>query len=226
MRRPEVQAAGSLAQAPRAVALVLLALAATGAAGADENADEGCQSLARPTVGLPEQPVCRPGPVPKLPKNYPPGAPAPTRRGLDQPVATLFNVHSREALTVFPGRLPDEGRLAELFRCRGFGEPGHLDPRLIESALAAAADLGATRVEIISAYRSPKFNDALAKKARRVAAESRHTRGQALDLRLEGIPATRLAAWFWEHFEGGVGTYVGDDFVHIDVGPKRRWRGL
>jgi hypothetical protein len=185
-----------------------------------------CLTPARVPLALPEFPVCRPGPAPKPPKSYPAGQPAPKRRGLELPAATLFDVHRREALTVFPGAPPDEGVLARFFRCRGFGEPGHLDPRLLEAALGAAAEFRSARIEIVSAYRSPKFNDALGKKARRVAGESRHTRGQALDLRLAGVPAAKLGAWFREHFDGGVGTYPKDGFVHIDVGPKRRWQGL
>ncbi|HUT78029.1 MAG TPA: DUF882 domain-containing protein [Polyangia bacterium] len=210
----------------RSLAVSLLTLTATGARGFDQAPDSGCQSAFRPLAGLLEPPVCHPGPVPKRPKTYPAGEPAASRRGLESPLVTLFDVHRRETLTIFPGRLPGEGLLAGFFRCRGFGEPGHLDPRLLEAALAAAAELRANRVEIVSAYRSPKFNDALSKKARRVAGESRHTRGQALDLRLEGVTAAHLGNWFWEHFDGGVGTYPRDDFVHLDVGPKRRWRGL
>jgi hypothetical protein len=210
----------------RALALAFLTLAAAGARSSEQGSATDCRSVDRPLAGLPGLPVCRPGPVQKLPKAYPTGEPAASRRGLELPVATLFSVHSREALTIFPGRLPSEERLAGFFRCRGFGEPGRLDPRLLEAALAAAAELGANRVEVVSAYRSPKFNDALSKKGRRVATESRHTQSQALDLRLEGVPATRLGNWFWEHFEGGVGVYPRDDFVHIDVGPKRRWHGI
>jgi hypothetical protein len=210
----------------RTLVVAVLTLAATASRGFEQARDTGCQSVDRPLSGLPEPPVCRPGPVPKRPKAYPAGEPVASRRGLDPPLLTLFNVRNREALTIFPQQLPSERLLAWFFRCRGFGEPGHLDRRLLEAALAAAAELRTNRVEIVSAYRSPKFNDALAKKARRVADESRHTRGQALDLRLEGVPAGQLGNWFWEHFDGGVGTYPRDDFVHIDVGAKRRWRGL
>lgn len=182
------------------------------------------QTIDHPLIRPPELPVSRPGAIAAVKhKSYPAGEPAAGRPGPDPPAATLFNVHSREALTIFPGVPPDEQVLARFFRCRGFGDPGHLDPRLVEAIIAAAEGLGAARVEILSAYRSPKFNDMLAKKARRVAAESRHTTGQAVDLRLAGIPAGRLGAWFREHFDGGVGTYPRSDFVHIDVGPKRRW---
>ena len=219
---PETRAAAAGAGPLAALATLVLA----GAVPAEDRAPP-CQSIDHPLAMLPELPVSRPGaaPILKHDKSYPAGEPAASRRGLDPPAATLFNVHSREALTIFPGNLPDGMVLAGFFRCRGFGDPGHLDPRLLEAALTAAADLGTDRVEVVSAYRSSKFNDMLSKKARRVAGESRHIKGQALDLRLAGIPARRLGAWFWEHFDGGVGTYPGDDFVHIDVGPKRRWRG-
>jgi hypothetical protein len=57
---------------------------------------------------------------------------------------------------------------------------------------------------LISAYRSPKFNDSLAKKGRRVAAESRHTRGEAIDFGLTNVNAENLGKWLWDNFEGGL----------------------
>ncbi|MFO8072783.1 MAG: DUF882 domain-containing protein [Polyangia bacterium] len=209
-----------------AVMLLVVALSATllrAEAEATEAETEGdCFSYDDPLQEL-RLPISRPGPRPKAPKSYPPGAPVARRRGLDPPLTTLFNIHEREALPVFRDRRVPEPVLAELFRCRGFGEPGHLDPRLVEMVLDAAEEFEAPRVEIISAYRSPKFNDALAKKGRGVAPESRHTRGEAIDFRLEGTGACEVGRWLWENRDCGVGVYAADDFVHADVGPKRRW---
>ena len=83
----------------------------------------------------------------------------------------------------------------------------------------------APRVEIISAFRSEKFNDALSKKGRNVADESRHTKGEAIDFKIPGTKVRQVSAWLWEHFVGGLGTYDRDGFIHIDVGPKRKWWG-
>jgi uncharacterized protein YcbK (DUF882 family) len=65
----------------------------------------------------------------------------------------------------------------------------------------------------------------LAKKGRRVASESKHTEGRAVDFSLEEISAIDLGKWLWAHFDGGVGIYPDDGFVHIDTGGKRKWWG-
>lgn len=147
------------------------------------------------------------------------------RAGLREITTTLYNIHTREAVPIFKGRIPPDSVFDEFFRCRGFGVQKKIHPRLIEALLKAADNFDAPRAEIISAYRSEKFNDSLAKKGRGVADESRHTRGEAVDFTLPGIPAKSLGAWLRTHFSGGVGTYPRDNFVHIDVGPRRSWTG-
>jgi hypothetical protein len=147
------------------------------------------------------------------------------RRGLRRALTTFYSVHSDEAVPVLENRLPPAEVFDELFRCRGFGTQRHIDPRLIETAIAAARHFKSSRIEVISGYRSPKFNDALAKKGRHVATESRHTKGEALDIRIVSAKAEAVGRWLFDHFDGGVGTYRSNDFVHIDVGPKRRWQG-
>ena len=147
------------------------------------------------------------------------------RQGMHRVTATLFNVHSKEALPVLDGQLPPPDVLDALFRCRGFGTVHHLDDKLVQTALAAAIHFNSPRIEIISGYRSPKFNDSLSKKGRNVAGESKHTRGLAMDFRLIAAEAADVGRWLFDNFDGGVGTYVVNNFVHIDTGPKRRWRG-
>lgn len=202
-----------------------LALAAAGApaSGGEEQCEE--DPIADLVADL-EPPACRPGEAPpKADKVWGGSGTRYRPLGRREIATTLFNVHTREALPIFEKRLPPAAALARFFRCRGFGSARDLDPRLLEAALAAAAEFEAPRVEIISAYRSPKMNETLGKKGRRVAAESRHTQGQALDFRVTTVPARRVGEWLWESFEGGVGIYDRDDFVHVDVGPKRRWEG-
>jgi hypothetical protein len=211
-----------------ALAGASLLLAAAGDwvhADGDTSASE-CRCVDDPLADLfANDEQCRPRPQAKLSKVYPVQQPAARRRGVSPLLTTLFNVHSRELLPVFRDTPPTAVVLGEFFRCRGFATRAQLDPRLIETVLLAAAKFESVRVRVISAYRSPKFNDALAKKGRGVASESRHTRGEAIDFGLENVKAKELGTWLWDHFEGGVGTYEEDGFVHIDVGPKRRWSG-
>jgi len=163
--------------------------------------------------------------VPKVPKKYSSFGPPSKRRGRGKIVTTLYSVHSKEALAIIDKVPPAQDMLNELFRCRGFGKKKTIDPLLLETIIAAAIEFEAERVEIISAYRSPKFNDTLAKKGRRVAVESKHTMGRAIDFRLVGTKTSELSKWIWDNFDGGLGTYRNDNFVHIDTGAKRRWRG-
>ncbi|MBN2529991.1 MAG: YcbK family protein [Deltaproteobacteria bacterium] len=148
-----------------------------------------------------------------------------SRPGVVMPVATLYNAHTRETLPIFDSPKPKPELVRHFFRCRGFGETVDMAPALLDVLLAAARQFQAKRISIISGYRSPKFNDALAKKGRRVAAESRHMKGEAVDFRLDTVEARELGKWLRENFEGGVGTYRADNFVHVDVGPKRSWNG-
>ncbi len=195
----------------------------------EERIDESdLQSIEDPLEDLLEEEQSVPGAArkkPKVEKTYPFMGPVARRRGLNPLLTTLFNVHSKEALPVFVNRLPSRRALDDLFRCRGFAFVKELDPRLLVAVLATVKEFKSPRVNIISAYRSPKFNDSLAKKGRRVAAESRHTKGEAIDFGLTTVNAQELGKWLWDNFEGGVGTYRHDNFVHIDVGPRRQWRG-
>jgi uncharacterized protein YcbK (DUF882 family) len=204
----------------------VVAVCVLGTALAAEQTTDDCQSVEDPLADLFEDDEqCAPRPIVKVPKTYPVMQRAARRAGLNPILTTLFNVHTREALPVFRNVPPTPEVLADLLRCRGFAVRAEIDPRLIETVLAAAAEFESPRVRIISAFRSPKFNDALAKKGRGVASESKHTRGEAIDFGLVTVKAPVLGKWLWDNFDGGVGTYGNDDFVHIDVGPKRRWSG-
>lgn len=171
------------------------------------------------------RPQTRIVPQVKESKRYPRSWSPSKRRGIHPTWTTFFNVHSKEAVPVMANALPPQEVFESLLRCRGFGTTHPIDPQLIATAVEVARHFESDRVEVISGYRSPKFNDALAKKGRNVAMESRHSTGQALDIRIVSAPAAAVAKWLYEHFDGGVGTYTQNNFVHIDTGPKRRWRG-
>ena len=58
-----------------------------------------------------------------------------------------------------------------------------------------------------------------------VARHSLHLEGRAIDVRLDGIDCADLAAGALALSRGGVGYYRRSDFVHLDTGALRTWRG-
>ena len=78
---------------------------------------------------------------------------------------------------------------------------------------------------MLSGYRSPTTNAMLRSKSRGVAKNSLHMRGQAADLRLKSRSIGQMAKAASACASGGVGTYSRSNFVHMDCGPIRTWRG-
>jgi uncharacterized protein YcbK (DUF882 family) len=58
-----------------------------------------------------------------------------------------------------------------------------------------------------------------------VAKRSLHMDGKAMDVYLEDVALDRLRAAALDLGRGGVGYYPVSNFVHLDVGPVRRWVG-
>ncbi len=77
--------------------------------------------------------------------------------------------------------------------------------------------------EVISGYRSPKTNEMLRAKSSRVARNSYHMRGMAIDLRVPGRELIQVRRAALKLQNGGVGYYPSSNFVHVDVGPVRAW---
>ncbi len=135
---------------------------------------------------------------------------------------TLWNTHTRELAPLVEG--PDVAQVpAAFFRCRVTGQMIEMDPALFPLALAMAERFSKKRIDVISAFRSPRHNESLRKKGRRVARRSQHVLGRALDFRLPGVTAQELAGAVSEVHHGGIGTYVDNGFVHVDTGRDRRW---
>jgi len=147
-----------------------------------------------------------------------------TSRTRETPRTTLYEAHNREALPIFR-KLPPAPILNRFFRDRGFADEHGIDLRLVDLLAKTGEHFRAPRVVIVSAYRSPKFNDYLYKKCRHVASESWHMKGQAVDFRVPGVPLKALVRWVQKVHVGGVGTYPNDGFVHADLGPPRKWTG-
>jgi uncharacterized protein YcbK (DUF882 family) len=58
-----------------------------------------------------------------------------------------------------------------------------------------------------------------------VAKNSYHIKGMAVDLRSEGRSTEQIRDAALSLGGGGVGYYPRSDFVHVDCGPVRQWRG-
>ncbi len=78
---------------------------------------------------------------------------------------------------------------------------------------------------LLSGYRSPKTNAMLRSRSRGVAKNSLHMRGQAADLRLASRSVSQMAQAAEACHAGGVGKYHRSNFVHMDCGVVRSWRG-
>ena len=105
------------------------------------------------------------------------------------------------------------------------GEVGDIDPGLLDLLHEVQASLGAPRpFQVISGYRCPKTNDRLrSTRGGGVAKRSLHMDGKAIDIRIPGVPLTDLRDAALALKTGGVGTYMRDQFVHVDTGRVRSW---
>lgn len=104
------------------------------------------------------------------------------------------------------------------------GDVYPMRPQLIDLLHTLSAKLETRRpFEIISGYRSPRTNAMLHEHTSGVASRSLHMDGMATDIRLPGVELTHIRRAAVSLGRGGVGYYPSSDFVHVDVGPVRRW---
>ena len=75
-------------------------------------------------------------------------------------------------------------------------------------------------LNVTSGYRCSKHNGSL----KGASPQSRHMLGQAADVWSPGYSPREVAAVAERVGFGGIGVYVSDSFIHIDTGPKRKWK--
>jgi uncharacterized protein YcbK (DUF882 family) len=144
---------------------------------------------------------------------------------------SIYNLHSKEYIDVVYCRNGkyDKGALHDLhyiFRDHYNGVVRKMDPRLYDFLYAIKRKLDCKEpFHLISGYRSPATNKKLRRNNRGVARRSLHMKGKAADIRVPGhkLKTVRRAAYDLQG--GGVGYYPRSNFLHIDSGRVRFWRG-
>lgn len=152
-------------------------------------------------------------------------AAAPTR------ALSFVHTHTGERLKVTyccdgvyqPDSLKEVNHLLRDFRS---GDVHAIDPLLLDTLYGLQSATGHNgRYEVICGYRSPGTNAMLHERSSGVATHSLHMQGQAIDIRMSGYSTERLHELALNLRQGGVGYYPGSDFVHVDTGRVRAWRG-
>ena len=143
----------------------------------------------------------------------------------------LHNIHTQEKIEAVyfeKGEyVPDAVQaLDKVLRDYRTGDVYSMHPELFDT-LAALAQKTETKshFQVISGYRSPRTNAMLHERSGQVAKRSLHMDGKAMDVYLEDVALDRVRAAALDLGRGGVGYYPVSNFVHVDVGPVRRWVG-
>jgi uncharacterized protein YcbK (DUF882 family) len=143
----------------------------------------------------------------------------------------LLNLHTNEHLEIEYFRNGDYSadamaKIENVLRDFRTGEAHPMDPHLMDYLGEVAAKLGKEpRFSVISGYRSPETNAKLHERSAGVAQHSLHMQGRAIDVRMAGIDCADLASHALSLQRGGVGYYRASDFVHLDTGAFRTWKG-
>ena len=145
-------------------------------------------------------------------------------------ILSLHHLHTDEKIKV-AYRIGDRYQRDALSKLNHFlrdfrtGDVAMIDPELFDLLYDINRRLGHPdgAFEIVSAYRSPRTNAMLRKTSRRVARNSLHMSGKALDIRFSSASTRRIRDSALSLGRGGVGFYSRSDFVHVDTGSVRRW---
>lgn len=104
----------------------------------------------------------------------------------------------------------------EEFKCKcGCGLMA-INPAIVQR-LQVIRDILDLPIHILSGYRCKKHNEEV-----KGAKESQHTFGNAVDWFIKDYPMNNLNVMLSE-WSGGFHFYQAENFIHIDIGPRRRW---
>jgi uncharacterized protein YcbK (DUF882 family) len=121
---------------------------------------------------------------------------------------------------------PYEQGLAELdwlLRDVQAGEVHPIDLRVYYLLAMVQAQFGRRPILVTSGYRTGATNERLRRQGIDAARNSFHLRGCAVDIQMPGVAPASMADLGSLLGLGGVGVYA--NFVHLDTGPRRTWKG-
>ena len=156
-----------------------------------------------------------------------PGAAAAAATAVTSKHILLRNLHTDEKvdLEFYRGDayVPDALRAVQrVLRDLRNNEQHVTDPKLMDYLYDVAHTIGVQPVfSVISGYRTPQTNA----HGSGLASPSLHMQGRAIDVRLAGVDCAALAQHSLAMERGGVGYYRQSDFVHLDTGRFRTWKG-
>ena len=118
-------------------------------------------------------------------------------------------------------------KLDHFMRDKRTNQVRRMDPNLFQKFYNIQSNLGLrnAEIEVICGYRSAATNAMRHRQSSGVASNSYHIRGQAIDFRIDGVPLAKVRDAVDALQNGGVGFYPRSNFVHMDTGPVRTWRG-
>ena len=142
---------------------------------------------------------------------------------------SLYNTHTGESVkrvfwaegTFLPESLAEINKVLRDHRTNTIAP---MDTQLLTllSTITQLVSPGET-LHVISGYRSPQSNQALADQSNGVAKHSLHMDGKAIDIRIPGRDLAYLRDSALSLKRGGVGYYPKSQFVHLDTGRVRSW---
>jgi len=144
----------------------------------------------------------------------------------------LYHLHTGESLDVVyrigNSYVPDAlAKLNYFLRDHRTNDVSAYDPKEFDVLHQVMSKLGRPNgvIDIVCGYRTPWSNHFLRARsaATGVAKNSQHMQAKAIDIKVPGVGTRRLRDVALSLAAGGVGYYPVSQFVHVDVGPVRRW---
>jgi len=117
-------------------------------------------------------------------------------------------------------------QLSQFLRDNHNDEVKSYNPRTFDvlHTMLAKLNRSTSAIEVLCGYRTVETNEALrASRTTNAAEHSQHIEGNAIDIRVPGVPAVTLRDAALSVGAGGVGYYPKGQFVHVDTGPVREW---